>query len=101
MGVEGAHGLAPPGNWEVLALRAKHVGGPEQGGERLAMLSVGQDGDTAAVGVLAQMPSRVPGKLAVAGDVAGVGHPGQAQVGRVGQHRGEHHTRVGGRQAGV
>ncbi len=47
------------------------------------------------------MPARDPGEPAVAGDVAGLGHAGQPEVGGVGQHGGEHHTRVVGRQPRV
>ena len=85
----------------MLAVRAGHIGGPEQGGERLALLGVHQDRERLAVGFLAQMPAGGPGELAVAGDSAGVGHAGQAEIGGVGEHGGEHDARVIRRQAGV
>ena len=84
-----------------MAVGAGHVSGPEQGGERLALLGVDQGGQGLPVGLLAQVPARGPGELAVAGDGAGVRHAGQAEVGGVGQHGGEHDAGVVGRQAGV
>lgn len=100
-GVVGAKRLAAACGQERLPVRAGHVGGPEQGGERLALLGIDQRSQGLAVGVLAQVPACGPGELAVAGYRAGVGHAGQAEVGGVGQHGGEHDARVIGRHPGV
>ncbi len=100
-GIVGAQRFPAPRRQEGLAIGARNVAGPEQGGERLALLGIHQSGQGSAIGVLAQMPSRRPGELAVPGDRARVGHAGQAEIGRVGQDRGEHHAGVGGRQPGL
>ena len=98
MGVDRSDSLARPGGREVLAIRAGHIGGAEQGGERLALLGVDQDRERLAVGFLAQMPGGRPSELPIAGDRAGLGHPGQAEIGGVGQHRGEHDASIIGRR---
>ena len=51
-GVDRAHGFAPAAGKKVLAIRAGNIGGPEQGGERLALLRIHQDRECVAVGFL-------------------------------------------------
>ena len=53
MGVDRTDSLARPASREVLAIRARHIGGAEQGGERLPLLGVDQDRERLAVGFLA------------------------------------------------
>ena len=44
------------------------------------------------------MPGCRPSELPIAGDSAGLGHPGQAEIGGVGQHCGEHNASIIGRR---
>jgi hypothetical protein len=44
------------------------------------------------------MPARRPCQPTITGDRARLGHPGQSEIGGIGQHRGERHARVIGRQ---
>ena len=62
------------------------------------MLRVDNDRQRLAVGLLAQVPAGRPGELPVAGHVAGLGHAGEAEVGRVGEHGREHDPPVVGGQ---
>jgi hypothetical protein len=98
VGIDGAHGFAASGGRKTLAVGAGYVGGPEQGGEWLTLLGIDQHGECRPIGFLAQVPAGGPGKLAAAGDRAGLGHAAEAEVGRLGQHAGEHDAGViGGR----
>ena len=85
----------------MLAVRAGSRAGAEDRRQRLALLGVDHDGEGLAVGLLAQVPAGRPGELVVAGDVAGIRHARQAEVGGVRQHRGEHDAGVVGQQAGA
>jgi hypothetical protein len=84
MGIDRSDSFPRPGSREVLSIRAGHVGGTERGSERLALLGVHQGRERLTVGFLAQMPGCRPGELPIAGDSAGLGHPGQAEIGSVG-----------------
>jgi hypothetical protein len=61
-------------------------------------LGIDQHGECRPIGFLAQVPAGGPGKLAAAGDRAGLGHAAEAEVGRLGQHAGEHDAGVIGGQ---
>ncbi len=60
-----------------------------------------QSGQGSTIGVFAQVPTRRPGELAVAGDRAGIRHAGQAEVGRIGQDCSEHDARILGWPSGL
>jgi hypothetical protein len=98
MGVDRSDSFPRPGGREVLSIRARHIGGAEYGGERLALLSVHEDRERLTVGFLAQMPSGSPGELPIAGNRAGLGHSREAEIGRVGQHCGERDASIIGRR---
>lgn len=93
--------LAAAGGWKVLSVRTGHVGGAEGGRQWVTLLGVDDPGERLAIGVLAQVPARRPGKLAITRHGAGIGHSCQAEIGGVGQHRGEHDPAIADRQAGV
>ena len=98
--IDGAGRFAASAEWKVLAIRTRGGAGPERRGERLRLLRLHDPRQGAAVGLLSQMPSRRPDQLLVAGDGTGLGHAGEAEIGGIRQHRGEHHPAVIRRQIG-
>src|SRR3954471_20838324 len=82
-GVDVARGLAPTGGQEQLAVRARSRAGAKDRRQGLTLMGVDHDGEGLAIGLLAQVPAGRPGEVVIAGDVAGFGHAGQAEVGGV------------------
>jgi hypothetical protein len=67
-------------------------------GDRQSLPLAGQIA-SAAIRLFAQMPGDGPSELPIAGDRAGLGHSGHAEIGGVGECGGEHDAPIVGRCA--
>ena len=85
MGVQAGCIAAEARGLEELTVRGRGCAGTKICGERLALLLVDQAPQCHEVGFFADVPVSRPSELAEAGDAAGLGHAGQAEIEPIGQ----------------
>ena len=101
MGVEARRVAAEAAGPEELAVRGRRRAAAEHRRKRLALLLIDQAPQRQGIGLVADVPVGGPGKLAEAGDGAGLGHARQAEIEPVGEQAGHQDARVGGGLAGA
>jgi hypothetical protein len=101
MGVQAACVAAEARGLEELAVRRRGRAVAEVCGERLALLLVDQAPQCHEVGFFADMPVSRPGKLAEAGDAAGLGHTGQTEIEPIGEQSRHQDAAIGCGLAGA
>ena len=93
--------VAEAGSLEELSVRRGRGTAAEVRRERFALLLVDQPLQRRGVGFLTDVPVRRPGKLAEAGNAAGLSHARQPQIEPVSQQARHQDAAVGGGLAGA
>jgi len=85
MGIEAAGIAAEAAGPEELSIRRGSKSAAEYRRQRLTLLMIDEAPQGEGVGLVANMPIGDPGELTKAGDRAGIGHAGEAEIEAVGQ----------------